>query len=62
MKYLPGFEIASTRTQRFLRRFINKAKPISPELFEHYILTKDMPMYLRMHMEEDHFIDALPHG
>ena len=31
-------------------------------LFEQYILTKAMPMYLRTHLEENHFIATLPRG
>jgi hypothetical protein len=62
IKSLLAYQTAATRAERFLRPFIDKVKTVSPELFEQYILTKVMPMYLRMHMEEDHFIDALPSG
>ena len=50
------------KAQRFRRRFIDKSETISPELFEDYILDKAMPMYLRMHIEKEAFIDALPRG
>jgi len=60
VQWLPVFQPAATRAQRFLRRFLDKATTVSPEFFENYILTKAMPMYLRMHMEEEHFIAALP--
>ncbi|CAF2924307.1 unnamed protein product [Rotaria sp. Silwood2] len=59
---LPAFQTATSRAQRFLRRFIDKAQRLSPELFEFYILAKAMPMYLQMHFEETQFIDALPRG
>jgi hypothetical protein len=62
VQWLPAFQPAATRAQRFLRRFLDKATTVSPEFFENYILTKAMLMYLRMHMEEEHFIDALPRG
>ena len=58
---LPGFETAETNTQRFLRHFIDKVVVVLPELFEYYTLSKAMPMYLRMHIEES-FIDAFPCG
>ncbi|CAF3396960.1 unnamed protein product [Rotaria sp. Silwood1] len=60
VQWLPAFQTATSRAQRFLRRFIDKAQTISPELFEFYILSKAMPMYLQMHFEETQFIDALP--
>ncbi|CAF3067517.1 unnamed protein product [Rotaria sp. Silwood2] len=62
IQWLPAFQTAATRAQRFLRRFIDKARTISPELFEFYILSKAMPMYLQMHIEETPFIDALRRG
>ena len=62
VRWFPTFQTAATRAQRFLRRFIDKATAVSPELFENYILTKSMPMYLRMHLEDDPFIAALPRG
>jgi hypothetical protein len=60
--WLPHYQTAATRAQRFLRRFIDKAELNSPDLFEHYILIKTMPLYLRMHLEGAHFIAALPIG
>jgi hypothetical protein len=62
VQWLPTFQPAATRAQTFLRRFIDKVTTVSPELFEHYILTKSMPMYLRMHMHENRFIAGLPCG
>lgn len=58
---LPDFETAETKAQRFLRRFIDKVSLVLPDLFEDYILTKAMPMYMRMHLEMP-FIPALPVG
>jgi hypothetical protein len=55
-----AFQTATTRAGPFLRRFIQKTKIILLELFEHYIRTKTMPMYLKMHIDKDHIIDALP--
>ena len=62
MQWLPNFRTAATRAHRFLRRFLTKATTVSPEHFESYILSKTMPMYLQMHMEDAHFIPALPRG
>ncbi len=62
VKWLPAFQTAATRAQWFLRRFLDKVTTFSSELFEHYILTKAMPMYIRMHMEEQHFIATPPRG
>ena len=62
VRWLPNYETVESKAQRFLRRFIDKSATISPELFEDYILYKAMPKYLRMHIEEDAFIDALPRG
>ena len=62
VRWLPNYLAAELKAQRFLRRFIDKAEKISPELFEDCILSKAMPMYLRMHIEEEAFIDALPRG
>ncbi len=59
MKCLNAFQIAIARAERFLRRFIQNIKIISLALFEHYIRTKAMVIYLKMHMDKDHFIDAL---
>jgi hypothetical protein len=41
---------------------IDKSETISPELFDDYILGKALPMYLRMHIEEEALIDAQPRG
>jgi hypothetical protein len=60
VRWLPNYERAESKAQRFLRRFIDKAATISPEFFEDYILGKAMPMYLRMHIDEQPLIDALP--
>jgi hypothetical protein len=62
VRWLPNYETAESKAQRFLRRFLDKAATISPELFEDYILSKAMPMYLRMHIDEQPLIDALPRG
>jgi hypothetical protein len=62
LRWLPNYETAGSKAQRFLRRFIDKAMIVSLELFEDYILDKAMAMYLRMHIEEEAFIDALPRG
>ena len=62
VRWLPNYETAGSKAQHFLRRFLNKAAMISHELFEDYILSKAMPMYLRMHIDEQPFIDALPRG
>ena len=62
VRWLLKYETAELKAQRFLRRFIDKAETISPELLEDYILGKAMPMYLRMHIEEEALIDALPRG
>ena len=62
VRWLPNYETAESKAQRSLRRFIDKSETISPELFEDYILGKAMPMYLRMHIEEEAFIGALPRG
>ena len=63
VRWLPNYQAAESKAQRFLRRFIGKAEKISPELFEGCILSKAMPMYLRiMHIDEKASIDALPRG
>ena len=62
VRWLPNYQAAESKAQWFLRRFIDKAEKISPELFEDCILSKAMPMYLRMHIEEEAFVDALPRG
>jgi hypothetical protein len=62
VRWLSNYETVESKAQRFLRRFIDKSETISPELFEDYILDKAMPMYLRMHIEEQALIDALPQG
>ena len=62
VRWLPNYQTAESKAQRFLRRFIDKAATISSELYEDYILSKAMPMYLRMHVDEQPFIDALPQG
>ena len=62
VRWLPNYETAESKAQRFLRRFLHKAARISSELFEDYIPSKAMPMYLRMHIDEQPLIDALPRG
>jgi hypothetical protein len=62
VRWLPNYKTAESKAQRFLRRFIDKAEKISPELFEDCILSKAMPIYLRMHIEEEAFINAVPRG
>lgn len=58
---LPNFETAATKAQRFLRHFIHKVTLVLPDLFKDYILTKAMPMHMRMHRDAP-FIPALPTG
>ena len=60
--WLPNNETAESKVKRFLSRFLDKAAPISPEPFEDYILSKAMPIYLRMHIDEQPLINALPRG
>lgn len=62
VRWLPHYQTAESKAQRFLRRFIDKAISITPELFEDYILCKAMPLYLRLHLEEERFIVDLPRG
>ena len=62
VRWLPHHQTAESKAQRFLRRFIDKAVNITPELFEDYILSKAMPMFLRMHIEDGSHIVALPQG
>ena len=62
VRWLPNYETAESKAQRSLRRFIDKSETISPELFEDYILSKAMTMYLRTQIEEQALIDALPRG
>ena len=60
VRWLSNYETAESKAQRFLRRFIDKSEMISPKLFEDYILGKGMSMYLRVHLEKQALIDALP--
>ena len=62
VRWLPHYQTAESKAQRFLRRFIDKAESVTPELFDDYILGKAMLMYLRMHVQERPFIEALPQG
>ena len=62
VRWFPNFLTAETKAQRFLRFFIDKAIATSPELFDDYILSKAMPMYLQLHVAGPPFIDALPRG
>jgi hypothetical protein len=62
VRWLPNYEKAESKAQRFLRRFIDKTATISPELFDDYILDKAMPMHIRIHIEGQALIDALPRG
>ena len=62
VRWFPNFQTAETKAQRFLRLFIDKAIATSPELFDDYILSKAMPMYLQLHVTGPSFIDALPRG
>ena len=62
VRWLRHYQTAESEAQRFLRRFICKAERIAFELFDDYILSKAMPMYLRMHVQERTFIDAPPKG
>ena len=61
-RWFPNFQTAETKAQRFSRLFIDKAIATSPELFDDYILSKAMPMYLQLHVTGLSFIDALPRG
>ena len=54
--------MVKTKAQRFLRFFIDKAIATSPELFDDYILSNAMPMYLQLHVAGPSFMDALPRG
>jgi len=56
VQWLRAFQPAA---EQILRRFIGKAETVSPKLFEQYILIKEMPIHLRMKIEEDPFIAAL---
>jgi len=58
MKRFNGFEPFNQQPQ-LLRRLVDEVETLSPELFEHYILIKEMPIHLRMKIEEDPFIAAL---
>ena len=62
VRWFPNFQTAETKAQRFLRLFIDKAIATSPEVFDDYILSKAMPMYLHLHVTGPSFIDALPRG
>ena len=62
VQYMTNYRSAESKAQRFLRRFIDKAVNITPELFEDYLLCKAMPLYLRLHFEEATLISALPRG
>ena len=62
VQWLPHYLTAESNAQRFLRRFIDKSTSITPELFDDYILSKAMPMYLRMRVQDRTFIEALPKG
>ena len=62
VRWLPHYQTAESKAQRFLRRFLDKAVCLTFELFDDYILSKAMPMYLRMHVHERKFIAALPKG
>ena len=48
VRWLTNYETTESKAHRFLRRFLDKAATISSELFEDYILSEAMPMYLRM--------------
>ena len=62
VRWFPNFLTAETKAQRFLRFFIDKAIETSPELFDDYILSKAMLMYLQLHVVGPSFIDALSRG
>ena len=51
----------ATKAQRFLRRFIDQIQSVLPELFDDFILSPTMLMYLCMHREKP-LIDAFPRG
>ena len=62
VRWFPNFQTAETKAQRFLRLFIDKAIATSPELFDEYILSVVMSMYLQLHVTGPSFIDALTRG
>ena len=62
VRWFPNFQTVETKAHRFLRLFIDKAFATSPELFDDYILSKAMPIYLQFHVTGPSFIDALPRG
>ena len=62
VQWLPNYETAESKAQRFLHRVLDKAATMSSEPFEDYILSKAMPMYLRMHVDEQPLINAFPRG
>ena len=39
VRWLPNYQTAESKAQRFLRRFIDKTGVVSPELFEDYTLS-----------------------
>ena len=45
VRWLPHYQTAESKAQRFLRRFIDKVERIAFELFDDYILSEAMPMY-----------------
>ena len=60
VRWLPNYETAESKAQCFVRRSIDESGTISSGLFEKYILGKVILMYLRMHIEEQPYIHALP--
>ena len=51
VRWLPHYETAESKAQRFLWRFIDRSETISPKLFEDYVLGKAVSMYLRIHSD-----------
>ena len=58
----PNYQTVETKAKRFLRRFLDKAFIKTPDLFNDYIISKTMPLYLRMHYQDHAFIQYLPRG
>ena len=50
----------ATRAHRYSRHFLNKVSQVSPDLFEHYTLTKFMSLDLHSHLSGLSCIPTLP--
>ena len=58
----PNYQTIEMKAQRFLRRFLDKAFVLTPNLFNDYIIAKAMPLYLEMHHQDHVFIQHLLRG